>query len=104
MKTFFIFGTRPEAIKLAPLIKEFKKNNLDFKVCITAQHRGMLDQVINFFDIKVDYDLDIMKQNQSLFELTVNSIKKLEEVLNDYNPNFNYSSRRYYNNLCGRFF
>jgi len=86
LKTLFIFGTRPEAIKLAPLIKEFEKNNLDFKVCITAQHREMLDQVINFFDIKVDYDLDIMKQNQSLFELTANLIKRLEEVLNDYNP------------------
>ena len=63
-KILLIFGTRPEAIKMAPLVKEFKKHPelFDTKVCVTAQHREMLDQVLNFFDITLDYDLDLMKQ------------------------------------------
>ncbi|MDY6933092.1 MAG: UDP-N-acetylglucosamine 2-epimerase (non-hydrolyzing) [Spirochaetota bacterium] len=88
MKTLFIFGTRPEAIKLTPLVKEIQKNNDDFenRVCVTAQHRGMLDQVLDFFQIKPDYDLDIMKQGQSLIDVTVNSLKGLQKVLDDYSP------------------
>ena len=71
-KTLIVFGTRPEAIKMAPLVKEFKKysNFFDTKVCITAQHREMLDQVLSFFEITPDYDLDLMKPNQNLYGLT----------------------------------
>jgi len=86
-KILFIFGTRPEAIKLAPLIKEFKNSHgFNVKVCVTAQHRKMLDQVLKFFHIEPHYDLNLMKPNQSLFELTANLIKKLEVVLNNFKP------------------
>jgi len=86
-KILFIFGTRPEAIKMAPVIKEFKKEkSIDVKVCITAQHREMLDQVLNFFGIKPDYDLNLMKPNQSLFDITANSLKSLEKVLDKEKP------------------
>ncbi len=87
MKILFIFGTRPEAIKLAPLIKEFQKTKgFEVKICVTAQHREMLDQVLNFFKINPDYDLNLMKPNQSLFKLTANIIESLENVLNDFDP------------------
>lgn len=88
-KVILVFGTRPEAIKMAPLVKEFKKHpdRFDVKVCITAQHREMLDQVLSFFRIKPDYDLNLMKSNQSLFELTANLIKGLESVFRDFKPN-----------------
>lgn len=95
-KILFIFGTRPEAIKMAPVIKTFTKNKdnkvdrleaeLDIKVCVTGQHRQMLDQVLSFFEIVPDYDLDLMKQNQSLFEFTANCLKSLEYVLDDFRP------------------
>lgn len=86
-RILFVFGTRPEAIKMAPLILEFKNHpEFHFSVCITAQHREMLDQVIDFFDISIDYDLDLMQPNQSLFDITANGLKKLESVLSDYNP------------------
>ncbi len=87
-KILFIFGTRPEAIKLSPLIKEFQNNGKDFslKVCVTAQHREMLDQVMDFFDIQADYDLNIMKKNQTLFDVTIHSLKGLQDVLDDYKP------------------
>jgi UDP-N-acetylglucosamine 2-epimerase (non-hydrolysing) len=84
----FIFGTRPEAIKMAPLVAEFKKNDKVFKtvVCVTAQHRQMLDQVLDFFAIKPDYDLNLMKPNQSLFSVTADGLKGLEPVLDDARP------------------
>jgi len=86
-RILFIFGTRPEAIKLAPLIKEFQNiSEFEVKVCVTAQHREMLDQVLNFFEITPDYDLNLMKPNQSLFKLTANIIESLENVLNDFEP------------------
>lgn len=87
-KILLIFGTRPEAIKMAPLYWELKNNNTSFdvKVCVTAQHRQMLDQVLNFFEIKSDYDLNLMKKNQTLFDITSTSLKKLEEVITNYNP------------------
>ncbi len=87
-KILLIFGTRPEAIKLAPLIKEFEKyaEIFETKVCITAQHREMLDQVLKFFKIKPDFDLNIMKPNQSLSELTANMIKEIEPVLQNFRP------------------
>jgi len=87
MKVLFLFGTRPEAIKMAPLIKEFKsEENFKIKVCVTAQHRQMLDQVLNFFSIKPDYDLNLMKPNQSLFDITSNTLKGLEDVLEKEKP------------------
>ena len=90
MKILFIFGTRPEAIKLAPLIFEFKKqpSKFEVKVCITSQHKEMLQQVINFFDIKIDYDLHIMEPNQTLFKITSKIIERIENVLNKFNPDF----------------
>ena len=78
----FIFGTRPEAIKLAPLIREFRQRpDVNVLVCVTAQHREMLDQVLSFFEITPDYDLNIMTKNQTLFDVTVVGLKALEEVL-----------------------
>ncbi len=86
-KLLFVFGTRPEAIKLAPLIHKFSSiASVEIKVCITAQHREMLDQVLEFFEIKPDFDLNIMKPNQSLFDLTSDGLKGLETVLNFYLP------------------
>jgi UDP-N-acetylglucosamine 2-epimerase (non-hydrolysing) len=82
-KILFLFGTRPEAIKMAPLIHCFSNDkHFDVKVAVTAQHREMLDQVLVFFDIKVDYDLNVMTPNQTLHELTANLISRItNEVL-----------------------
>ncbi len=84
----FIFGTRPEAIKLAPLIKEFQKHpdQFEVKICVTAQHREMLDHVLTFFSITPDADLNIMKPGQSLFDVTVASLKELEKVFDTFHP------------------
>ena len=91
IKNLVIFGTRPEAIKMAPLIKEFQKNDkFDTKVCVTAQHREMLDQVLDFFEIKPDYDLNLMKPNQNLYSLTADIITELKCVLEDFKPDFVY--------------
>lgn len=83
IKVLTVFGTRPEAIKMAPLVKELEKNSdsIISKVCVTAQHRQMLDQVLNLFDIKPDYDLDIMKQRQNLYDVTSNVLQGLKPVL-----------------------
>lgn len=91
-KNLIVFGTRPEAIKMAPLVKEFSldKENFETKVCITAQHREMLDQVLSFFDIVPDYDLDLMKPNQNLYNLTADIITGLKPVLEEFNPDFVY--------------
>jgi UDP-N-acetylglucosamine 2-epimerase (non-hydrolysing) len=87
-KNLFIFGTRPEAIKMAPVILTFKSypELFDIKVCVTAQHRQMLDQVLSFFEITPDYDLNLMKENQSLYSLTSEIILGLKPVLEDYKP------------------
>lgn len=88
-KLLIIFGTRPEAIKMAPLVKAFQKeNSFETKVCVTAQHRQMLDQVLNFFEITPDYDLDLMKPNQNLYTLTADIITELKKVLDDFKPDF----------------
>ena len=89
-KILIIFGTRPEAIKMAPLIKEFKKNHEFFntKVCVTAQHREMLDQVLDFFEINPEYDLDLMKPGQNLYSLTANIIESLKTVLEHFRPDY----------------
>ncbi|MGX2966539.1 non-hydrolyzing UDP-N-acetylglucosamine 2-epimerase [Ursidibacter sp. B-7004-1] len=88
-KLLIIFGTRPEAIKMAPLVKEFQKHReFDTKVCVTAQHRQMLDQVLDFFEITPNYDLDLMKPNQNLYTLTADIITELKSVLDDLKPDF----------------
>jgi UDP-N-acetylglucosamine 2-epimerase (non-hydrolysing) len=91
-KNLIIFGTRPEAIKMAPLVKTFLKNNKEFetRVCITAQHREMLDQVLSFFEITPDYDLDLMKPNQNLYSLTADIITNLKPILEDFKPDYVY--------------
>ncbi len=90
-KNLIIFGTRPEAIKMAPLVKEFlKSDEFETKVCVTAQHREMLDQVLDFFEIKPDYDLNLMKPNQNLYSLTTDIITGLKTVLEDLQPDYVY--------------
>lgn len=86
-KVLLVFGTRPEAIKMAPLVKAFEKDNsIISKVCVTAQHREMLDQVLEMFDITPDYDLNIMKPGQDLFDVTSNVLLGMKKVLNYFNP------------------
>ena len=86
-KVLLVFGTRPEAIKMAPLVKALEKENLiESKVCVTAQHREMLDQVLEMFDIKPEYDLNIMKPGQDLFDVTSNVLLGLKDVLKDFSP------------------
>ena len=82
-KVMLIFGTRPEAIKMCPLVKEFQKDTINFKtvVCVTAQHREMLDQVLHVFDVKPEYDLNIMKQGQDLYDITSRVLLGLRDVL-----------------------
>lgn len=86
MKSLIVFGTRPEAIKMAPLVEGFKKNGLDFRVCVTAQHRQMLDQVLELFEIQPDYDLDIMSQKQTLSTITSTILEKIQPVIDEYQP------------------
>lgn len=85
-----IFGTRPEAIKMAPLVKGFLNNPEYFKtkVCVTAQHRQMLDQVLSFFNIKPDYDLNLMRPGQNLYQLTGDVILGLKPILEDFKPDY----------------
>ena len=87
-KIMLIFGTRPEAIKLAPIIQRLKAEGSKFKpvVCVTAQHREMLDQVLNLFEIEPDYDLNIMTDNQDLFDVTVKALNGLKEILKKEKP------------------
>ena len=90
-KNLIIFGTRPEAIKMAPLVKAFKKSDkFDTKVCVTAQHREMSDQVLDFFDITPDFDLDLMKPGQNLYGLTATIITNLQPVLEQFKPDYVY--------------
>ncbi len=87
MKILQIFGTRPEAIKMAPVVKALEQaNNIENRVCITAQHRDMLDQVLDFFDIRADHDLNIMKPGQSLAEVTARILTNLTTVLEEEKP------------------
>ncbi len=85
-KILTVFGTRPEAIKMAPLVKALKKEAWNSRVCVTAQHREMLNQVLNLFEITPDYDLDIMKSSQDLFDVTIRILDKIKDVLRDYKP------------------
>lgn len=86
IKIMLCFGTRPEAIKMAPLYHELKKNSFKVKVCVTAQHREMLDQVLDFFEIAPDYDLNLMQANQTLNGLSANILLKIDEVLSIEKP------------------
>ena len=89
MKTvMLVFGTRPEAIKMCPLVKEFQKYPEDFKtiVCVTGQHREMLDQVLTIFDVKPDYDLNIMKQGQDLYDVTARVLTGMRDVFKECKP------------------
>jgi len=92
IKNLIIFGTRPEAIKMAPLVKEFDRhtNHFKTKICITAQHREMLDQVLEFFEISPDYDLNLMRPEQNLYGLTADIILALKPILDDFKPDFVY--------------
>ena len=87
-KIMLVFGTRPEAIKMAPLVKEFQKYPDMFEtiVCVTGQHRQMLDQVLEIFDIKPDYDLNIMKQGQDLYDVTARVLTGMRDVFNECRP------------------
>ena len=87
IKVMSVFGTRPEAIKMAPLVKELeKRKEIESIVCVTAQHREMLDQVLETFDIKPNYDLNIMKQGQSLGDITTRALTGLEDVIKECKP------------------
>lgn len=87
IKVMVVFGTRPEAIKMAPLVKELKTRNcIETIVCVTAQHRQMLDQVLSTFEITPDYDLNIMQQGQTLTDITTRATKGLEEVIKEVEP------------------
>ena len=86
-RIMLVFGTRPEAIKMCPLVNELKKRkNLETIVCVTGQHRQMLDQVLKAFDVVPDYDLSIMKDKQTLFDVTVNILERIKEVLEKVKP------------------
>lgn len=87
-KVMLVFGTRPEAIKMAPLVKEFQKYPEQFKtiVCVTGQHREMLDQVLSLFEITPDYDLNIMKQGQDLYDVTARVLVGMRDVLKEAQP------------------
>ncbi|TMO76259.1 UDP-N-acetylglucosamine 2-epimerase (non-hydrolyzing) [Pseudoalteromonas sp. S3776] len=87
MKILSIFGTRPEAIKMAPLVKALNEaEGIDAKVCVTAQHREMLDQVLDLFEIVPEYDLNIMKPGQSLYDVTTNILLGLKPILEEFKP------------------
>lgn len=87
MKVMSVFGTRPEAIKMCPIVKELqKRDNIKSIVCVTGQHRQMLQQVLSIFNVEPDYNLDIMKEKQTLFDITINILKKIGEVLESENP------------------
>ena len=100
-KILLVFGTRPEAIKMAPLVREFQKYPEIFEtlVCVTGQHREMLDQVLNLFEIKPDYDLNIMNQGQDLYDVTSRVLIGLRDVLSSFGC---IGTWRYHNlNGCG---
>lgn len=86
-KVMLVFGTRPEAIKMCPLVNELKtRKNIETIVCVTGQHRQMLDQVLEAFDVTADYDLSIMKERQTLFDVTTNILNRIKDVLEEVKP------------------
>ncbi|MFG6179666.1 non-hydrolyzing UDP-N-acetylglucosamine 2-epimerase, partial [Halomonas sp. THAF12] len=87
MKVLTVFGTRPEAIKMAPLALQLAADErFDARVCVTAQHREMLDQVLSLFELKPEYDLDLMKPGQDLNDVTTGILQGMKDVLNDFRP------------------
>src|SRR5574343_262168 len=89
MKILIVFGTRPEAIKMAPLVQAMRESKaFELRVCVTAQHREMLDQVLKLFDIVPDYDLNLMQPGQNLTGLTCSILRGMESVLADYKPDW----------------
>lgn len=87
MKIMLVFGTRPEAIKMCPLVNELKtRENINTKVCVTGQHKQMLNQVLEVFNVKPDYDLSIMTEKQTLFDITINILNKIKPVLEKEKP------------------
>src|SRR5690349_10095772 len=103
MRLIFVFGTRPEAIKLCPVILYFQKNAPEFevRVCVTAQHRGMLDQVLDAFGVVPDHDLDLMLPGQTLFQSTSRILAGLEPVLQSEKPDMLYVQGDTTTTLCG---
>ena len=100
-KVMLVFGTRPEAIKMCPLVNELKKReNLQTVVCVTAQHRQMLDQVLKTFNVVPDYDLNIMKDRQTLFDITTNILNRIKEVLEKGKAGCSSCSWRYKHYFC----
>ena len=88
IKVMTVFGTRPEAIKMCPLVNELKsRDNMETVVCVTGQHRQMLDVVLEAFSVVPDYDLSIMKDKQTLFDITTNILNRIKEVLEKEKPN-----------------
>ena len=86
-KVMLVFGTRPEAIKMCPLVNELKtRKTIETIVCVTGQHRQMLDQVLKTFNVEPDYDLSIMKQGQTLFDITTNILERIKQVLEEVKP------------------
>ena len=86
-KVMLVFGTRPEAIKMCPLVNELKtRKGIEPVVCVTGQHRQMLDQVLEAFHVEPDYDLSIMKDRQTLFDVTTNILNRIKEVLEEVHP------------------
>lgn len=86
-KILLVFGTRPEAIKMCPVIRELKnRKSFNVVVCVTGQHREMLDRILSCFDITADYDLNLMKENQSLFDITAGALDGLRTVLEKEQP------------------
>ena len=86
-KIMLVFGTRPEAIKMCPLVNELKsRKSMEVQVCVTGQHRQMLDQVLEAFSVVPDYDLSIMKDRQTLFDVTTNILNRIGEVLTKERP------------------
>lgn len=93
-KILVVFGTRPEAIKMVPVVKKLEEQHefLELKVCVTAQHRQMLDQVLEIFRITPDFDLNVMKPDQDLYSLTASVLVKLGEVFGAYGPTWCWST------------
>ena len=95
-KVMLVFGTRPEAIKMCPLVNELKKRpELQTIVCVTGQHRQMLDQVLEAFHVVPDYDLSIMKDKQTLFDVTVNILERIKAVLETEKPDEKHTVARF---------
>ena len=103
-KVMLVFGTRPEAIKMCPLVNELKKNDsIKTLVCVTGQHKEMLEQVLDVFKVVPDYDLGIMKANQTLFTITTSILDKIQAVLEQEKPEYCSCSWGYYNHFCDSF-